>query len=196
MMATRRRYVLALVLLSSAAHLAWGCKAKSPAESAAPASSEAAKPEAPPTAANPAQAAPEGSPQPALVRGKLEIGTPGQAPVALTVEIAAKDNERQKGLMFRKHLADDEGMIFLFSTERYNSFWMHNTLIPLDMFFIDSEWNVVGVVQNAAPLTDDPRRVDKMSRYVLEVKAGFAARHGLGAGARVKFMPPEALELP
>jgi uncharacterized membrane protein (UPF0127 family) len=55
---------------------------------------------------------------------------------------------------------------------------------------------VVGVVENAVPQTDDPRRVDKMSRYVLEVKAGFAARHGLGAGAHVKFMPPEALELP
>jgi uncharacterized membrane protein (UPF0127 family) len=191
------RHVLCLLLVCSAASLAWACKAKNPAESAEAAhvpGAGAAQAEALHKAAAPGAA--DDAPQPQLVRGKLEIGTPGAAPVALTVEIAAKDNERQKGLMFRKQLGDDEGMIFLFATERYNSFWMHNTLIPLDMFFIDSDWNVVGVVQNAAPLTDDPRRVDKMSRYVLEVKAGFAARHGLGAGAHVKFMPPEALELP
>jgi uncharacterized protein len=195
MKAMRSRYLLALVLACCAGNLAWGCKAKSPAEGSEPSAAESAKPDAPAQGAQGA-ASPEGTPQPQLVRGKLEIGTSGQPPVALTVEIAATDSERQKGLMFRKQLADDEGMIFLFATERYNSFWMHNTLIPLDMFFIDSEWNVVGVVENATPLTDDPRRVDKMSRYVLEVKAGFAARHGLGAGAQVKFMPPEALELP
>jgi uncharacterized membrane protein (UPF0127 family) len=197
MKVVRSRYVLALVLASCAGNLAWGCKAKSPAESSEPSAVATATPEAPVSERAPASSgSPDGTPQPQLVHGKLEIGTPGQPPVALTVEIAATDSERQKGLMFRKQLADDEGMIFLFATERYNSFWMHNTLIPLDMFFIDSEWNVVGVVENAAPLTDDPRRVDKMSRYVLEVKAGFAARHGLGAGAQVKFMPPEALELP
>src|SRR5689334_6106172 len=193
MMALRSRSMLA-VLLAAGVGLAAGCKAKSPAESQ-PESAAPVKAETP----REQDAAPqggEGQAQPELVRGKLEIGNPGATPVRLTVEIAAKDSERQKGLMFRKRLGDDEGMIFVFSTERYNSFWMHNTLIPLDMFFIDSDWNVVGVVQNAAPQTDDPRRVDKMSRYVLEVKAGFAARHGLGAGAQVKFMPPAALELP
>jgi len=194
-MATRSRYLLGLLLVGLAATSGWACKAKSPAESSeTPSVVEPAKAEAPLAAAK--GDAPDGTAQSQLPLGKLEIGLPGAVPVVLTVEIAAKDSERQKGLMFRKRIGDDEGMIFLFSTERYNSFWMHNTLIPLDMFFIDSEWNVVGVVENATPLTDDPRRVDKMSRYVLEVKAGFAARHGLGAGARVKFMPPQALELP
>ena len=192
MTAIRMRLLPALALAGCVA-LAGACKAKGPAEGAAPPGLEPSKAEA----AQEKQAGEAaGQPQPQLVRGKLEIGAPGSAPVKLTVEIAAKDSERQKGLMFRKQLADDEGMIFLFATERYNSFWMHNTLIPLDMFFIDSDWNVVGVVENATPQTDDPRRVDKMSRYVLEVKAGFAARHGLGAGAQVKFMPPAALELP
>ncbi len=195
-MGIRWRHPPALVLvLAGCVALAAACKAKGPAEGSAPPSLEPSRAEA----AQDKQAAAEssaGQPQPQLVRGKLEIGAPGATPVKLTVEIAAKDSERQKGLMFRKQLADDEGMIFLFPTERYNSFWMHNTLIPLDMFFIDSDWNVVGVVENATPQTDDPRRVDRMSRYVLEVKAGFAARHGLGAGAQVKFMPPAALELP
>ncbi|HEX6243185.1 MAG TPA: DUF192 domain-containing protein, partial [Polyangiales bacterium] len=96
----------------------------------------------------------------------------------------------------RKQLGEDEGMVFLFPTERYNSFWMHNTLIPLDMIFLDTDWTVVGIVENAKPLTDDPRRVDRMSRYVLEVNAGFTARYGLARGATAKFMPPEVLELP
>ena len=194
MRVTRLRYVFVGALLAGAAALSSGCKAKSPAESTDPPSAQPALAEAPlKTEPTPKV---EGMPQPRLPLGKLEIGAPGAAPIALTVEIAAKENERQQGLMFRKQLGEDEGMIFLFSTERYNSFWMHNTLIPLDMFFIDSSWEVVGVVQNATPQTDDPRRVDKMSRYVLEVKAGFAARHGLGPGAKVKFMPPQALELP
>ena len=64
------------------------------------------------------------------------------------------------GLMFREQMGDDEGMLFIFPTERHNSFWMRNTLLPLDMFFIDSAWNVVGVVENAEPLTESPRAVD------------------------------------
>ena len=126
---------------------------------------------------------------------KVHLSAP-QGDVVVGVEIVSTPAQIERGLMYREHLPPDQGMLFLMSEEKNWPFWMHNTLIPLDMFFIDSDWNVVGVVQNAAPQTDDPRRVDKMSRYVLEVKAGFAARHGLGAGAQVKFMPPAALELP
>jgi uncharacterized membrane protein (UPF0127 family) len=139
---------------------------------------------------------PQGDPQPQLALGTVELEVPPRAPLKLRVEVAATDRERQYGLMFRKQLGDDQGMLFLFPTERYNSFWMRNTLIPLDMFFIDSEWNVVGVVENAEPLTDDARQVDKMSRYVLEVNAGFAARHQIGAGAKVTFVPPPGLVAP
>jgi uncharacterized membrane protein (UPF0127 family) len=128
---------------------------------------------------------PTGKAQPKLPTKKLEIGVPPREPVTLTVELASSDEERQQGLMFREQLDDAEGMLFLFPSERYNSFWMRNTLLPLDMYFIDSEWNVVGVVENAAPLTDDPRQVRRMSQYVLEVQAGFARKHGIGEGAKV-----------
>lgn len=138
----------------------------------------------------------EGTPQPRLPIGKLELSADDAGTIALQVEIASKPSEQQIGMMFRKHMAENEGMLFVFPTERYNSFWMRNTLIPLDMFFIDSEWNVVGVVENARPRTDSPRRVGRMSQYVLEVNAGFAARHQLGVGTRVKFEPPQTLELP
>jgi uncharacterized protein len=133
---------------------------------------------------------PSGTPQPTLAIGTVELSVAPREPLKLKVEVARTDEQRQQGLMFRERLGDDEGMLFVFPTERYNSFWMHNTLIPLDMYFIDSEWNVVGVVEQATPLTDDPRQVPKMSQYVLEVRGGFARAHGLGEGAKVKFVPP------
>jgi uncharacterized membrane protein (UPF0127 family) len=194
MMAARRWLVLALILACSAGCFAAACQSASSTQAAAAAPGER-KGTAGDAAIAPSTAA-RGDAQPRLPVGSLELHIPGSAPIRLKVEIAAKDAERQKGLMFRERLADDEGMLFLFPTERYNSFWMHNTLIPLDMIFIDADWNVVGIVENAKPMTDDPRRVDRMSRYVLEVNAGFSARYGLAAGATVKFMPPQALELP
>ena len=113
-----------------------------------------------------------------------------RAPLTVEVEVAATDAQRQMGLMFREQMGELEGMLFIFPTERHNSFWMRNTLLPLDMFFIDSDWNVVGVVENAEPLTESPRAVDGMSQYVLEVNAGFAKRHGFGAGEKLRFVAP------
>lgn len=131
-----------------------------------------------------------GTPQPKLPLGTVVLEAAPRAPITLKVEVASTDAQRQTGMMFRESIGEDEGMLFVFSTERHNSFWMHNTLIPLDMLFIDSEWKVVGVVQNATPQTDDPRNVPKMSQYVLEVKGGFAARNGLGPDTLVRFTPP------
>lgn len=137
-----------------------------------------------------------GTPQPKLPVGKVILETPPQAPLEIKAEVASNDSQRQMGLMWRETMAEDEGMLFLFPTERHNSFWMHNTLLPLDMLFIDGEWKVVGIVENATPQTDDSRSVPKMSQYVLELNAGAAARHGLGEGTEVHFTPPPGLQLP
>ncbi|HEX5658367.1 MAG TPA: DUF192 domain-containing protein [Polyangiales bacterium] len=156
---------------------------------------------APGPAAEPAAAAPQpkkklGDPQPKLPVGKVVLETPPRAPMTVDAEVAATDSQRQMGLMFRESMRDDEGMLFLFPTERHNAFWMHNTLIPLDMLFIDADWKVVGIVENARPLTDDSRSVPKMSQYVLELNAGAAARNGLGEGTEVRFTPPSGIQLP
>jgi uncharacterized protein len=136
-----------------------------------------------------------GTPQPQLPLGTVVLETPPRAPLTLKVEVASTDAQRQTGMMFREQLGDEEGMLFVFPSERRNSFWMHNTLIPLDMVFIDSEWKVVGIVERAEPLTDDPRGVPKMSQYVLEVNGGFAARHGLSTDTVVRFTPPAGMSL-
>lgn len=109
------------------------------------------------------------------------------APLVVKTEVAATMAERQRGLMFRRELADDAGMIFLFEGPQPLSFWMHNTFIPLDMIFIRSDMTILGIVENAEPQTDDPRRVQGLSQYVLEVNAGYAQKHGVRAGQTVRF---------
>jgi uncharacterized membrane protein (UPF0127 family) len=125
---------------------------------------------------------------PAMVP-QVVLSTPGHDAVTVAVEVADTPSQRQQGLMYRKSLDPDAGMLFLFERPQQQTFWMHNTLVPLDMFFITHDWHVLGVVENATPLTDAPRSVPGLSQYVLEVNAGFARRHGLGAGTSVRYLP-------
>lgn len=121
-----------------------------------------------------------------LATGAVVVVTP-QGERRFRVEVAEKDNERQRGLMYRDHLDDDEGMLFLFERQQQLSFWMKNTWIPLDMVFIDEDLVVAGIVENAEPLTLTSRKVDARSRFVLEVKGGTSASLGLAAGQQVRF---------
>ena len=115
----------------------------------------------------------------------VETRAGARHPVA--VELARTDAERARGLMWRTSLAPDAGMLFLFDESEVHSFWMQNTLIPLDMIFIDDGGRIVGIVARAAPQTTTGRSVDAPSRYVLEVNGGWAEAHGLSAGDHVRF---------
>lgn len=108
-----------------------------------------------------------------------------KAPQVFSMEVVATPDERSQGLMFRKHLNPDEGMIFVFPEERLQSFWMKNTYIPLDMVFVSKELRVVGILENTTPLTETPRRVDLPSMYVLEFAGGTAKKFGITEGVRV-----------
>lgn len=112
----------------------------------------------------------------------------GQPEAKVLVEVARSDSERQRGLMFRDRLLPGWGMLFLFDGAKPLTFWMRNTYVPLDMIFIDANYHVVGVVHDAEPLTDEPRRVEGDAQFVLEVEAGWAAAHGVNRGARVRFI--------
>ena len=114
----------------------------------------------------------------------------GGAAVHVKVELAQTPEQRQRGLMFRKHLAPDAGMLFIFERPQHNVFWMHNTYLPLDMIFITADWDVLGVVENATPQTDAPREVPGISAYVLEVNAGFSRQNGIVAGTKVRLLKP------
>jgi uncharacterized membrane protein (UPF0127 family) len=107
--------------------------------------------------------------------------------VAVRVEIADTPERRNLGLMYRRELAEDAGMLFVFDESTTLSFWMKNTHLPLDMIFIGEDRRIVGIVKDAVPYTTTPRSVGVPSRYVLEVNAGFSDRHRLARGDRVTF---------
>jgi uncharacterized membrane protein (UPF0127 family) len=129
---------------------------------------------------------PPEAPHPPPPRVVIETADGGRHTV--TVEVARTDAEHERGLMYRQDLAEDAGMLFVFPESAPRAFWMKNTLVPLDMLFIDEAGVVAGLVRDAEPLTLTPRGPGPgiSARYVLEVRGGWAARHGVGPGARVR----------
>jgi uncharacterized protein len=117
----------------------------------------------------------------------VSIATQQGRVVAFGVEIADSPAKREMGLQYRRELAQDRGMIFLFPSESEQTFWMKNTPIPLDMIFISRGLKIVGIVEQAVPFTLDPRSVGAPSQYVLEINGGLSKRYGFKAGDRVRF---------
>jgi len=107
----------------------------------------------------------------------------------IIVDIVDKAPERTKGLMFKEALPAGSGMFFVFDGEDQLSFWMKNTLIPLDMIFFDKDYKVVEIVKNAVPCKKDPCKAypsDRPAKYVLEVNAGTSDNIGLKEGDKAE----------
>jgi uncharacterized protein len=109
-----------------------------------------------------------------------------EATTSVEVEIAESEKARLRGLMYRKSLGEEQGMIFVFDDREVSSFWMKNTCLPLDMLFIDHDGVIVGISENVPTLNKNSYGVGCPSLYVLEVNAGWSRRHGVTAGQRVK----------
>ena len=101
------------------------------------------------------------------------------------VEVAATDEQQERGLMFRTQMGPDEGMIFHHSTPIPATFWMKNTVIPLDIIFIGSDHRIINIEANAKPYSLDPRPSAGLTSAVLELNGGRAAQLGIGPGAKV-----------
>lgn len=104
---------------------------------------------------------------------------------AFTVEMARTGPQQERGLMFRTALGPGAGMLFPFDPPRPASFWMRNTLIPLDMIFIRPDGTIARVAANAVPRSETPVAVDETLTGVLEIRGGRAAELGIRAGDRV-----------
>jgi len=115
------------------------------------------------------------------------VGPDGNTRATVAVEVASTGSQREVGLMYRKHLDDNAGMIFVFPDEAPRNFWMHNTAIPLDMIFADANGVVIGIVANAQPYSDKLLGVEGKAEYVLEVNGGFCAKNGIKAGDKLEF---------
>lgn len=104
---------------------------------------------------------------------------------SFSIEIADEEGERSAGLMFRRSMADDHGMLFVFEQTRRLAFWMKNTPMPLDLIFIGDDGRIVSVLQGE-PFSTAPIAPVGTARFVLELKAGTAQKAGIGDGDRVR----------
>jgi uncharacterized membrane protein (UPF0127 family) len=102
-----------------------------------------------------------------------------------TVQLAQTPAQMQQGLMFRPSLAADAGMLFDFKEPTVATMWMHNTLIPLDMLFVDANGTIVNIRARAVPESDAVISAEAPVRAVLELNGGTAARLGIARGDRV-----------
>ncbi len=113
------------------------------------------------------------------------LNSQGSVLVQIDIEIAENDYERELGLMFRKSMEEKQGMLFVFPGERVLSFWMRNTLIPLDMIFVNENKTIVSISKNAVPLTTNSHRSNAPAKYVVEVIGGFSDKYNIKAGDRI-----------
>jgi uncharacterized membrane protein (UPF0127 family) len=116
--------------------------------------------------------------------GTLVLKT-DSGPHSFNIEIATTDRERRLGLMYRRTLADDAGMLFLYEQPQPVAMWMKNTIIPLDMIFIDPAGRVHRIEKHAEPFSTDLISSDGIVVGILEVKAGTADKIGLKRGDEV-----------
>ena len=108
----------------------------------------------------------------------------GKNLIKINAELADDNQERAKGLMFREHLNENSGMLFIFENEEQQTFWMKNTLIPLDIIFIDKAFKIIDI-KYAIPCDKDPCRLyesTKPAKYVLEMNGNFTSINNIKIG--------------
>ena len=115
--------------------------------------------------------------------------------VDVTLEVADDDSKRSQGLMRRKHLETNRGMIFLYKEPQIMSFWMKDTPLPLSIAYIKEDGTVVNI-EKMAPMVESPSHLSKgLCRFAIEMNQGWFAKHGIKAGDRIA-LPQELLDLP
>jgi uncharacterized membrane protein (UPF0127 family) len=122
----------------------------------------------------------------AFSRDIVVIRTSGNS-YRFNVELAVSEGERAEGLMFRKEMAPNAGMLFLYNQDQAVTFWMKNTYLPLDMIFIASDGRITQVVKRAQPLSEDLIPSSTYIRAVLEVNAGITDQYDIQPGDHVDY---------
>jgi uncharacterized membrane protein (UPF0127 family) len=110
------------------------------------------------------------------------------AKAKIDIQIANSDFDRELGLMFRKQMDENKGMLFIFPVEDKQSFWMRNTFIPLDMIFVNSSKKIVTIHWNTQTLSDQSYPSTAPAQYVLEVNGGYCSRHNINEGDKINFI--------
>jgi uncharacterized membrane protein (UPF0127 family) len=127
---------------------------------------------------------PDGTP-PKVPIAKISFPEAQGSPTA-EIEVMQTEQHRARGLMYRREMAEDHGMIFVFDDVSPRTFWMHNTCLPLDMFFVAADGFISGILENVPTMNDDGRANPCAVKYVVEMNAGYARRHGIKAGQKAQ----------
>jgi uncharacterized membrane protein (UPF0127 family) len=130
--------------------------------------------------APPTGSAPKSFPARVIIHGK-------SGALVFDVELALDPESQERGLMFRKEVPPETGMLFVFPAESLHVFWMKNTLVPLDMLFLSRSRKIVAIIENAEPQTLSPRDPHLPAQYVLEIAGGTSFARGIKTGDAVEF---------
>ncbi|MBN2571011.1 MAG: DUF192 domain-containing protein [Ignavibacteriales bacterium] len=119
-------------------------------------------------------------------QGELTFNsTDGNYIFTIGIEIADDESKREQGLMYRDKMEENEGMLFIFPEEQQRSFWMLNTMIPLDIIFVNSKNEIVKIHKNTTPYAKTSYPSDAPAQFVVEVIAGFTEKHNINEGDKV-----------
>jgi hypothetical protein len=113
------------------------------------------------------------------------LGANQELKTTIDIEIARSEPERELGLMYREKMAENQGMLFIFDGLEPRSFWMKNTLISLDIIFVNDKDQIVTIHRNTTPLSERSYTSTGPAKYVIEVNAGFTDRHKILVGDRI-----------
>jgi uncharacterized membrane protein (UPF0127 family) len=119
--------------------------------------------------------------------GEVTFWRAQQKIVTIDVEIAATESERAQGLMFRPSMPDSVGMLFIFEWSAPQAFWMKNTIMSLDIIYVDENKKIVSISKNAVPYSEESLPSAGNAQYVVEVVAGFTDKYGIQPGDRITF---------
>lgn len=120
--------------------------------------------------------------------GTLTFYDPDGEPIrTIDIEIAETDEERARGLMGRRQMGYDRGMLFIFDETNTSGFWMKNTPMPLDIVFVGPDSQVVSIARRTTPFSEETIEPEGPKRFVVEVRAGFADRYDLSDSTRIRW---------
>jgi len=105
----------------------------------------------------------------------------------IDIQLAQTDEQRADGLMYRKSMTDNQGMLFIFPDMEERAFWMKNTYISLDIIYIADNMEIVSIQKYATPLSETSLPSFKKAKYVLEVNGGFCDKYHIGYGDKITY---------
>jgi uncharacterized membrane protein (UPF0127 family) len=121
-------------------------------------------------------------------QGELRFLTPKQDFIAgIDIELAQNESQQQLGLMYRDTLAENQGMLFVFDNEEVRSFWMKNTILSLDMIFVNAHNEIVTIHKYTTPYLEETYESTKPAKYVIELNAGYTDSRQISVGDRISW---------